>query len=330
MNYLSLRRMSEDMINAYGEDVSFKIKLDTYRNPFSGAEDSSDVTVKVKGLQQNVSDFVVDYSNVKTGDKTIMIPAGYGIPYLGSEILIGNQLHRVLSVTAESPAGYDIYYNVKARSYALTEDVDTITFALAEMELGSLVVDPNRLETPQWMVVGQNHFKTGQTTLMTWHCITDAEPFKGSSGNWNTSPWSETWIRRYLFNNFRNTLSANLIKNLQPFTVQTTGQRTVDTITILSNHEVGFEKKPGTDNGDPLDYFLTEGSDREAANALRIASFENQNIAYWTREAGGVGSDGAYATLNPNYGHGLRPVINLLSGLEAKYNAAGEFELDLP
>lgn len=330
MDYTGFRTMSEDMLNTYGEDVEFKIKTDTYRNTFTGKEDSSEVTVRVKGIQSNVSDFVVDYSNVKKGDKTVMIPAGYGIPYLGSEILIGNQLHRVLSVKAESPAGYDLYYEVAARSYALVDDIDTITSSLAEMELGQIVTDPNRLDSPQWIIIGQNHFKPGQTTLMTWQCVTDSEPFKGSSGNWNVAPWSETWIRRYLLNNFRDTLSAKLIKNIQPFTVQTVNQRTVDTITILSNHEVGFEKKPGTDNGEPLEYFETVGTDRDAANALRIAAYENQNIAYWTREAGGVGSDGAYATLNPNYGHGLRPVINLLSGLEAKYNAAGEFELDLP
>jgi hypothetical protein len=329
MDYNAMANRVTLMMERFGELVEFKIQVDGYRNKFTGGQQASEVSVWVRGITEEVSQFVVDYTNIKTGDKTILIPANMGIPLYGSEIRAGNQLHRVLSVSSEAPGGIPLYYKVKARSYALVEDSDALIVPLSELEVGSIVVDPNRLETPQWIVVAQNHYKAGLTTLMTWRCVTDSEPFKGSSGNWNISPWSETWVRRWLINNFRNGQSAKLIKNLQPFTVTTNGQRTVDTISIPSNHEVGFEKKPGTDNGKPLEYFTTEGTDREAANALRIGAFDNQNIAWWTREAGGVNADGSQATLNPNYGHGLRPMINLLGGIDTTYNSAGEYELKL-
>lgn len=329
MDYNQMIKTASRMISDFGEDVEFKAFIDTYINEDTGIEEGSEVTVRVKGIQSNVSDFIVDYSNIKKGDKTIVIPAGYGIPTLGSEILVGSQLHRVMNVTALQPAGIPVYLEVQVRSYALTEDLDSISFRLSQLPLGTLVSDPNRLESPVWIVIGTNHYKQNQTTLMTYRLVSSDEPFKGD-GRWPVSPWSETWMRRWLLNDFRNTISAKLIKNLQPFTVQTGNQRSTDTISLLSNHELGFSKSAGVDNGEPFAYFQTEGTDREAANALRIAAYENLNYSYWTREAGGVAADGTYASLNPLYGHGVRPVINLISGIEAVLNASGEYELQLP
>jgi hypothetical protein len=321
--------MATDMLEAYGEDVEFKIKVDQYKNKFTGGKQSSDVSVFVKGIQSNVSDFIVDYSNIKTGDKTITIPANKGIPLPGSEIKIGGQLHRVLNVIAEAPTGVALYYQVKARSYALVEDTETITMELGEMDLGTVVVDPNRQDTPQWLIVGHGHYKSGTTTLMTTNLVTDNEPFAGASGRWPLAPWSETWIRKYLLGTFKNTLSAKMIKNLQVFTVTTLSQRSTDTISMASNQELGYPSTPGISNGEPFEYFTIAGTDLMAANSNRIASFDNSNTAYWTRDGIGVAADGSFVPLNQYYGHGVRAVITFLSGIEATYNAAGEFELKL-
>lgn len=330
MDYTHMVQMATDMLEEYGEDVEFKIKVDQYRNKFTGGKQNSEISVFVKGIQSNVSDFIVDYSNIKTGDKTITIPANKGIPLPGSEIKIGNQLHRVLNVTAEAPTGIPMYYQIKARSYALVEETETITMALSEMDVGTVVMDPNRQDTPKWIVVAQNHYKTGTTTLMSNALVTNNEAYRGASGKWPMAPWVSTWIRKYLMSSFQSTLSAKMIRNLQIFTTTTLSQRTSDTISIASSVELGATPSIGEESGTPFTYFQQADTDMGAANSYRITTYENENIAYWTREGTGVAADGAFIALNPFYGHGIRPIITFLSGLEASYNASGEFELKLP
>lgn len=325
--FMRLQNQADKMFRRNGEMVEVKIIVDKYRNQFTGETQGSEIIVKVPGIVETTSEFLVDNTNVKSGDKTISISAKHGIPLYGSDITAGGQLHRILNVNSEVAGGVPIYYTIKCRSYALVDDLDALIVPLSEVALGSYVVDPNRQDTPIWIVVAHNHYKAYQTTLMTWECVTDNVIFKGPAGNWNTAPWSETYMRRWLLNDFRNTLSVSMIKNLQPFTTVTQTQRVVDTISIASNHELGATKNPGTDNGDVFEYFDLSDIDPTALNAQRIAAYNNINTAYWTRGASGINTDGSIATLNPNYGHGVRPIINLLSGISATYNSGGEYEL---
>lgn len=328
MNYTAIQQLVDRKYRELGDMIEFSIVIDEYRNPVSGYNEGTIIKVYIPGIVENVSDFLInDNTGLKTGDKRIRIPTLYGIPRVNSEIKSGNQLYRVLSVKQYSPGGVALYYEVLARAYALVEDLDTLIRSLGELDLGSIVIDPNRQDSIPWMVIDHTHYKPTLTTLMSVDCIIDNQPFIGQARGWSVSPWSQTYIRNYLLNTFKKTLSAKLIKNLQTFTVNTEYENSVETICIASLAELGITGLSLSGSyGTIFSYFDVENT---AMDAQRIAAFEGNNISYWTREAWGIDTDGTYATLNPNYGHGLRPIINLLSGVNCAYNSAGEFELQL-
>lgn len=328
MDYLAMQRAVDAQFREYGTMIEFRTVVDEYRSPLTGYDEGSDLSFFLPGIVEDISDFLVDNSNIKTGDKTIKVSALYGIPQYGSEVYSGNQLFRILNVKQYAPAGIALWYEITCRSYALVEDLNTLIVPLGSLELGSIVVDPNRLDTPSWMVVDHDHFKVTYTTLMTINCVVKDIPFKGYNGKWHIAPWSETYIRRYLLNDFKDKLSSKMVKNLQAFTTANATQRTIDTISTPSSIELNvLNLSQSGDYGSPLKYF--EVNDETAVSANRISTYENENTAYWTREANGIDTDGTSAYLNINYGHGLRAMICLLKGVNVAYNAAGEYELKL-
>jgi hypothetical protein len=330
INYSKLEGKVWDRFNRYGTDIYFHHKVDGDKNDVTGATDYNYLTTKVKGIQQSYGDIFMDGDNIQKGDKQLLISARHGRPSLADEVEIDNVYYKVINVKELQPADTNLMYEVHVRSYAVGEDIDRLFVDLGSLEAGSVVSDPNRQNTPIWRVIAHDHHKAGHTTLIcdqVWALISFSGQVEVGVPT-AQDPWSKTYMRRWLHNEFMKELSAKMNQFLAPVTVITMSERITDRVSLPSRMELFDIKQSGLDDGKWIPYF--------EADSFRIASYDDPkrttdvNTEYWTRDAYGVGADGKQKTFNPNYVHGVRPMIFLNSQYDTALNYNGYYEIQFP
>lgn len=315
-----------DMIKTYGREIEIHHLVDKGVDNTTGEETSNKIISRVYGIQNDYSElFQTDGSPIQKGDRNFTITSRKGKPRIGDQLLAGGVLHSIVNVEEIAPAGDYLMFEVRARSYQLTEFADTLTVSLGTLNSGAIVADTSIDNLQRWRVIAHNHFLSGYTTLMLDSLFDlELQPFTGSGG-YPTKPWISTWMRKYLLSTFKNKMSPSLIALLKEVNITTDGKLSSDTIYLLSKVELG-----GSDIGTDVEIGLTPFGTKISyfdLDTKRIATYDGTNTTYWTRGAEGVGSDGKFKILNPAYAYGVRPVINIRSSIQTALNLAGEYEL---
>jgi hypothetical protein len=329
IDYGALEKVTYDSFVKYGTTMYFYHKIDGEKNDVTSQTEYSTLVTKVKGIAINYGTLFVDGNNIQKGDKELLISTRQNRPVLGDEVRINDTLHRVINIKEVRPADQTIFYQVHVRSYAVggagTEDA--LYVKLGDLQEGSVVLDTNKADVPEWRVIAHNHYKAGYTVLIA-DKIFELSSFNGfeTGATYPTQPWDATYMRRYLSTDFTYVLSAKMVANLTGMLIRTFNADITDKVTILSKVELtGEEDVGGITNGKYFPYF--------EANSSRIAYYTNPlnktglSTTYWTRDAKQIGSDGVPKIGGAQYYQGVRPVIMLNSEIKCIYNNSGIYEI---
>ena len=329
--YESTYTLVNDMLKTYGQVMYISHEVDKYTDDF-GEKHSSIIKSKVYGIETSYNTILtslITTTGLKKGDKNVLITANAGKPNIGDTLVSNNILHKVISVKPHAPAGIDLMYELHCRTYAVVEETDTLVALLGNLTTGAIIADTSRDNLQTWRLVAHNHFLPGYSTLILDSLFSLEQQAFNGTGGYPSSPWTSTWMRKYLLSTFKNTLSPSLISIIKDVNVTTNKTISNETIYLLTKTELGggvdlgTEYTTGVSNyGTKIPYFDIDSK--------RIASYDGTNTTYWTRDFQGVGSDGKFKTLNPNYAYGIRPVINIRSTVECALNLGGEYEIQFP
>jgi hypothetical protein len=325
--YDDMELFTYDMLDEYGTTMTIKHQLDAYADDNTGETFYNYLSFSVKGLQTAFSNIFVDGQQIQQGDSQILVDGRAGQPAIGDQVQVGDNLYTIINVSPQKPADDVLYHTIHARSYAVVDDPAVLTVDLGDLQTGTTVIENYRVgaET-KWTVVAHNQHRKLMTTLVSFELFNRLVAFRGESGGWALEPWTATYLRRFLLADYTDTLSRELINNIQAVNVYTDNRISSETIFTLSADEMGRTPISGKDNGDLVAYFSHPAS--------RIAAVPEEqggiNTSYWTRNAeASIGSDGEFASLNTLNAYGLRPAISLRSSLNTIRNFKGEYELQL-
>ena len=322
--YDNIENFTYALLQQYGREIFIITEIDPALDYITGDSDSTVIKYSAWGVQSDFSElFQGGLTPIQKGDRLFILTTRNGKPSLGDMLMADDELHSIVNVSSVSPAGGDIIYKIRARTYAKSDLVDTLTVKMGDLTPGSIIADTSRDDLQSWRVVAHNHYTAGYTTLLLDGLFNkELQAFTGLGG-YPTKPWIQTWMRRYLLSTFKSTLSPNLIAQIQEVEIVTNNLTTSDTIFLLSREELGGGTVLQYDNtyegGDKMDYFNIPSK--------RIATYNNTNTTYWTRDVWGVNSAGDFATVNPAYTYGVRPALNVKSSLLTALNLNGQYEI---